>query len=469
MIESSIIITFLSKIGKAFSSQFESSAIIQAFLHQKDNILVSNGSIIGKFFNFIVNVFKSIFTALRLDKLLDGSIFTVPFLFAIVVVTVSPFFPTMALVGLSLICLGILLLWLFSKKENKLKFFTLNKYILVYVAVYMYAAFASVTMISSIKVALVTISLVLFYFVIVNSIDTKKKFNIVMAIFLAMGVIVSLYGIYQYIFPAKYSGVWVDTQMFEDIKFRAYSTFANPNVLGEYLLLTIPFALAYIINGKSFIVKFISFGIFGLMMLCLLLTYSRGCYIGILLALGVFLVLWDKRFIWLAFVGLLLLPLVMPESIINRFTSIGNLEDSSTSYRVNIWLGTINMLKDYWICGTGPGIDAYNQVYPLYSYSGIAAPHSHNLFLQLMCDAGIIGVGTFVAILYKFFRTTCSYLNVETDRQSRVFIIAGIAAIVGFAVQSMFDYTFYNYKVVLIFWMTLGFGIVTTKLSSMKE
>lgn len=469
MLESSIIITFLSNVGKYFSSQFESSAIIQAFLHQKDKEAISRGSMFAKIFNLIVNIFKSLFVSLKLDKLLDGSIFAMPFLFAIVIVAVSPFFPTMVLVGMSLISLSVLFVWLFSKKENKLKFFTLNKYILIYCAVYMYAAFASVTRISSIKVALVTVSLTLFYFVIVNSINTKRKFNISMFIFLTMGIIVSLYGIYQYMFPNKYSGVWLDTQMFEDIKFRAYSTFANPNVLGEYLLLTIPFAFAYIINGKSLVTKFISFGIFSVMILCLLLTYSRGCYIGILLAVGVFLVLWDKRFIWFAFIGLLLLPLVMPESIINRFTSIGNLEDSSTSYRVNIWLGTINMLKDYWICGTGPGIDAFNQVYPLYSYNTIAAPHSHNLFLQLMCDAGIIGVGTFIAILYKFFRTTCSYLSVETDKESRVFIIASIAAIIGFAVQSMFDYTFYNYKVVLIFWMTLAFGIVTTKLSAMKN
>ncbi len=469
MLESSIIITFLSNLGKSFSLQFESSVIIQAFLNQKDKEAISNGSIFTKIFNFIVNIFKSIFVFLKLDKLLDGSIFTMPFLFAIIIVAVSPFFPTMVLVGMSLISLCVLFVWLFSKKENKLKFFTLNKYILVFSAVYMYAAFASVTMLSSVKVALVTVSLLLFYFVIINSIDTKRKFNLCMFIFLAMGIIVSLYGIYQYIFPEKYSGVWLDTNMFEDIKFRAYSTFANPNVLGEYLLLTIPFAFAYIINGKSLITKFIAFGTFCVMMLCLLLTYSRGCYIGILLAFGVFLILWDKRFVWFAFIGLLLLPLVMPESIINRFTSIGNLEDSSTSYRVNIWLGTINMLKDYWICGTGPGIDAFNQVYPLYAYNTIAAPHSHNLFLQLMCDAGIIGVGTFVAIIYKFFRTTCSRLKIETNKENRVFIIASIAAIIGFAVQSMFDYTFYNYKVVLIFWMTLGFGIVTTKLYAMKE
>ena len=76
--------------------------------------------------------------------------------------------------------------------------------------------------------------------------------------------------------------------------------------------------------------------------------------------------------------------------MINRFASIGNLGDSSTSYRVYIWMGTLAMLKDYWMCGIGPGDAAFNLVYPKYSYSGIVAPHAHNLFLQIVCDAGVV-------------------------------------------------------------------------------
>lgn len=467
MLENSYIVVFFSVLGEWFSKQFEKSKIIKAFLSQKENVLYE--SITTKVFNYFVVMFQKVFLKLKLDRLLNGSIFTMPFLWLLPVIIFAPFLTTMLLLALSLFSLFVLFIWLFVDKNHKLKFFTLNKYILLYIAIYGYAAFASVARISSIKVALVTIGLILFYFVVVNAVNTKRKFHIVMFIFLSGGVIVSLYGIYQYLFPTNYGGVWVDTQMFEDIKFRAYSTFANPNVLGEYLLLTIPFAGAYVIVFKTWFKKLVALGTTGIMMLCLMVTYSRGCYVGILLAIGIFLVLLDKKFIWLGIIGLLLLPMIMPESIISRFTSIGNMQDSSTSYRVNIWLGTISMLRDYWICGTGPGIDAYNQVYPLYSYSGISAPHSHNLFLQIMCDAGIIGIGAFIAILYKFYRTTFSSLALEKIKQNRIFIIAGISAISGFVVQSMFDYTFYNYKVLLIFWMTLAFGTVATKFNSLKE
>ena len=124
-----------------------------------------------------------------------------------------------------------------------------------------------------------------------------------------------------------------------------------------------------------------------------------------------------------------------------------NLEDQSTSYRVYIWMGTLAMLKDYWLCGIGPGDAAFNLVYPRYSYSGITAPHSHNLFLQIMCDAGVIALVIFVLLLFHFFRDVCSAFCRERDAFSRFHQTAVAAGMAGFLVQAMTDYSFYNYRV----------------------
>ena len=205
------------------------------------------------------------------------------------------------------------------------------------------------------------------------------------------------------------------------------------------------------------------------MTICLILTYSRGCYLGLLFGAAVFLVLYDKRFIWLGIIGLILLPFILPDTIINRFMSIGDMSDSSTSYRVYIWLGTIAMLKDYWLCGIGPGIDAFNLVYPAYAFNSISAPHSHNLFLQIICDAGIIGFAIFVAVIYQYYKASFASLKKEKDKKARVYNIAGASAVTAFMVQSMTDYTFYNYRVMFLFWAVLAVGILFTKFSDMKE
>ena len=190
---------------------------------------------------------------------------------------------------------------------------------------------------------------------------------------------------------------------------------------------------------------------------------------GILIATAVFLVILDRRFLILGVLGLLALPFILPPTIINRFLSIGNMEDSSTSYRVFIWMGTIAMLKDYWLCGIGPGTDAFNMVYPAYAYNSISAPHSHNLYLQIICDAGIIGFALFMAVLYQFYKGTFGALSREKDKKNRILIISAISAISGFLVQSLFDYTFYNYRVMLLFWVVIAFGMIFTKLPELRE
>ena len=229
--------------------------------------------------------------------------------------------------------------------------------------------------------------------------------------------------------------------------------------MGEYFLLILPLAAALVLTSRTWGGRIFWLGCGGVMMLCLLLTYSRGCYLGILFAVALFLVLLDRRFILLGIVGLALLPVVMPASIMERFLSIGDLTDTSSSYRLLIYLGTLGMLKDYWFSGIGPGMEAFNQVYPAYAYHAVSAPHS---------DTGIFGMGIFCLVIFSFYRTCFTALRGERDFETRVFIITGISAVSGFMVQSMTDYTFYNYRVMLLFWAVLALGLLFTRCKELK-
>ena len=116
----------------------------------------------------------------------------------------------------------------------------------------------------------------------------------------------------------------------------------------------------YLFTEKKWILKLPLIAMFGITALALVLTFSRGCYLGILLSMMMLLLFIDKRFVILGIVGLILLPFVVPTTILDRFLSIGNVADSSTSYRVYIWLGTAAMLKDYFFTGIGLGVTSFN-------------------------------------------------------------------------------------------------------------
>lgn len=468
ILKSSIIYNLFASAGNWFSKQFDESRLIGRFLTDRNTADLSEGSIFSRIFQFIVKLFRVIFEKLRLTKLFDGSIFKMPFLWCFLAFVFSPVLPTMVVLALALVGFGSLLLKLFCEKNFKLKHNALNKFVLIYALVYFISTFTSVNVRGSLQGGILTTAFILFYFVVLNSIQTRKQLNILTLCFVCFGVLIAFYGFYQYLNPSKFSGSWVDKEMFSDIGFRVYSTLGNPNVLGEYLLLIIPFVVSYFFSVEGLLKKGFFFIVGCVLMLCLILTYSRGCWLGILFAAVIFLILLDRRFIILALLGLAIMPFVLPETIINRFMSIGNMSDSSTSYRFYIYMGTLSMLKDYWICGVGPGTAAFNMVYPSYAYDSITAPHSHNLFLQVMCDSGVCGILVFIAIIYRTYKTLAIGLK-KAVKRDKIFIIGSISALSGFFLQSMFDYTLYNYRVMFIFWAVLGLSMLYANIGELRE
>jgi|GluameStandDraft_1065615.scaffolds.fasta_scaffold06761_3 O-antigen ligase len=450
------------------SAQWEKSWIIDRFSSQKSGLAQAEGSIFHKIFLAIHHGLAWLFGKLHLTKLLQGSAFCIPALWCGLAVALTPVLPTMASLALVLVSFASLVLVFGRERERKLVHFPANKFIYIFVFIFLYATVTSVTPKGSLFVGLITAAFTLFAIAVMNAFTKWSHVRALCALMVLAGVAVSLYGFWQYLHPQNYTSVWTDTDLFTTFSFRVYATFANPNVLGEYFLLILPLAAALVLTSRTWGGRIFWLGCGGVMMLCLLLTYSRGCYLGILFAVALFLVLLDRRFILLGIVGLALLPVVMPASIMERFLSIGDLTDTSSSYRLLIYLGTLGMLKDYWFSGIGPGMEAFNQVYPAYAYHAVSAPHSHNLFLQLTSDTGIFGMGVFCLVIFSFYRTCFTALRGERDFETRVFIITGISAVSGFMVQSMTDYTFYNYRVMLLFWAVLALGLLFTRCKELK-
>ena len=229
--------------------------------------------------------------------------------------------------------------------------------------------------------------------------------------------------------------------------------------------MVIPIIAGLLFTEKGFKRKIFLISMLGINMLALVLTFSRGCWLGILFAIAILAVVIDRRFILLGIFLLLIAPFILPESIINRFTSIGNMNDTSTSYRVAIWMGTIAMLKDYWFSGIGLGITSFNKVYPIYAYSGTTAQHSHNLYLQIMVENGIMGLIMFIGIMYYFYKETV----ISICKKKNILLVSIISGMFGFLIQSMTDHTWYNYRIVLMFWMVLAFGISLAKLNQEEK
>jgi len=382
-----------------------------------------------------------------------------------------PFLPTMLCAGLAILCFFALFIRKCARGDKQWKLDYVGFALILFIVIVGICSFTSVARENSLTIYFLYIALMSFYFTIVNTVKTKEQLYTLLRIFTISALFVAAYGIIQYIFGLDMDKqVWIDEEMFTDIKMRAFSTLENPNVLGEYLLLTIPVAVAFMWSEKKFLTKLMYAAISAVLLLCLVLTMSRGCWIGVLVVAAVFITFVDARYWALGILALFLLPSVLPASILNRFLSIGDLGDSSSSYRLYIWLGTLSMLKDYWFVGIGPGSQAYNLVYPRYAYPTVIAPHSHNVYLQQMVETGVVGIGALIFVLIAFFRNMSKKIHIFGKKSAdAVMCVAICAGVAGFLVQGVFDYVFYNYRVFMMFWMFLAFGASFIETSEHKK
>ncbi len=297
-----------------------------------------------------------------------------------------------------------------------------------------------------------------FYFAIINTVRTRAQLYGLLRVFVISGALVALYGVMQYVFGWTTTNAWIDEEMFEDETMRVFSTLANPNVLGEYLLLVLPVSAVFFLKDKAkSLSKWVYLIITGIIFLCLILTQSRGCWLGFMLSVAVFVTFCEGRLWALVPLVLCILPFVLPQTIVDRLLSIGDMNDSSTSYRVFIWMGTFGILRHYIFGGIGMGEAAFNEVYPFFSYNAIIAPHSHNTYLQLLVEGGIPAFAMFIAVIVIYLQNT---RRIFRQRNKRTFnssmTLALGAGVIGFLLQSLFDYTFYNYRVMAVFFMVMG-------------
>ncbi len=327
------------------------------------------------------------------------------------------------------------------------------------------------------------------YFLVVGLIRTTEWQTRCTVATVVSAVLISVYGLVTYFTgTAEMASAWLDTSVFGSIKGRAYATLENPNMYGEYLAMVIPLAFGILLRrwgGMRKSVTVLSIGILGA---GLFFSWSRGALLALLLAMIVFLFMWHRRAVFLVFAGLAslpFLPLVLPEAVVSRYFDIGNMADSSTSYRVGGWQSAFEMLKNNFLAGIGIGREPWASIYPKYALmSQESTPHAHNLYLQIAMEVGIVGLFVFLAFVFLLYQSGFTFFARLSDetlplpeslslsdvpatsdvnrnmrrlrRDIRVSAAAPLCGILAVLIQGMTDYSWYNYRVYLMMWLVCG-------------
>ncbi|MBV6621743.1 MAG: IctB family putative bicarbonate transporter [Rivularia sp. (in: Bacteria)] len=293
-------------------------------------------------------------------------------------------------------------------------------------------------------------------------------------VFLHVSLIVSVNGLRQWFFGAKALATWVDPESSLSKTTRIYSYLGNPNLLAGYILPAVILSFIAIFAWRSKLTKALALTMFIVNSACLVLTFSRGGWIGLVvsfLVLLVLLVYWwsiDMPPFWrtwslpillgsLGIVSALAILFVPPvrDRVLSIFAGRG---DSSNNFRINVWMAAIEMIKDRPVIGIGPGNSAFNKIYPLYQRPNFTALSAYSLFLEVAVETGLIGFFCFIWLLVVTFNSglvQLRRLRVQRNLEG-LWLIAGIAVLAGMLGHGLVDTVWYRPQVNTIWWLMVG-------------
>lgn len=241
---------------------------------------------------------------------------------------------------------------------------------------------------------------IIIYFLIINIVNSERRFFVFICIFLVASFKISL----------SLSILWAQ----RGFSFTAWGLagppgyFQNSGELSIQMLMYWPIAWAFVVSLKPFIGKK-WYWFLMLMPITAVMVILGASSRGAQLALGIQLIVMNyrkifnkKMFISLVVCGALVWLLV-PSEQMERFQEIG--EDKSSQQRLLYWENGLEMLNDNpWL-----GIGYFNYI-PYYEkfyrddmlYAIAQLPH--NIFIQVGTDSGYIGLFLFVALIFRAFR-----------------------------------------------------------------
>ncbi len=261
----------------------------------------------------------------------------------------------------------------------------------------------------------------------------------------------------------------------EIISGRLQGAFDSPNQLGSFCALVVPVAAALIFGARGARWRLAAGLALVVLLVTLMLSLSRGAWVGAGVALLLMLVrLKEAR--------RLLLILAVPLTIVGFF--IWSLTPTKTDVKVVgeraraltvlspyddrrvIYKEAFREIRTHPVLGVGPGGFPVASTRVVSESATLSYAHAHNLYLNWAAEVGVPSVLIilgFAGALGLAARTASRGARMRGDPRDRAIVIGIGAALLTVLVQGFFDYVIPNPVVYMAFWTLVGALLVARR------
>ncbi len=235
----------------------------------------------------------------------------------------------------------------------------------------------------------------------------------------------------------------------EEVRDRVAACFENPLIFATFLVMIFPVAAYFCFYGATKKRRIYSVVCSGLIFFGLLFTFLRGAAIAIIVSFMVLSFAGKKPAKFMSGAATVS-SLIIFITIFER-RGVSASQDLSTNYRIELWKSTFGLIKENLLFGVGASsVNVKNYLFS----NGMEFSHSHNLFIEILAEGGIIGFAIFAVLCCVFI---ADFINLcKMNGWHRSYAIALLSSFSGFAVMSMFDHTLCTPKQIFCFAVLAG-------------
>ncbi|HVA26007.1 MAG TPA: O-antigen ligase family protein [Chloroflexota bacterium] len=267
---------------------------------------------------------------------------------------------------------------------------------------------------------------------------------------LAGGLLVALAGFVQY---ALRHGIQAEGVL------RMVGVYRSPDNFALYLARLVPVAAALGLlapmnkRWRAIYLTGAALGLGGV-----LLSFTRGAWIGVFVALLVVAAFAGRRWLAAGLLGGAVAAAAISTLQARRIQSLFEFAPGTTGFtRIELWRATVRMIADHPLFGVG--LDNFLYQYPRYILPDARnepdLSHPHNLLLDFWSRIGIFGLAALVWLEIVFFRMAARVIRSGKGFQ-RAAAIGLLASMVDCLVHGLVDNSYFLIDLSLLFWLTAG-------------
>ena len=288
-----------------------------------------------------------------------------------------------------------------------------------------------------------------FFFLLVNHVSGDERAATFSYILIAAATLMAVYGLMQ--------------SMAEGAAFRVHGTMSIYMTFAGILMLSALVVMAQLLffpRGRWF------WGLVGslaLLIAALVMTHTRGAWIGFAAGAALILGCRQKRLLLALPVVAVAVFLAAPEAVRVRIRSIIDPQDVTARERLYMWGSGVQIVRDHpW---TGVGINGVKSVYQAYKHPNAVRnqrAHLHSNLFQIAAERGLIGVACWLWIWVAFYGQAWTIFRVrglDTPRASAL-VVGSLASITGFHVAGLFEFTFGDSEVIMLVYFLMALPYV---------